>query len=307
MLGVLTSILPIFALIVLGNVLARRALAEAAFWKGAEWLTYHVLFPALLVETLCTAGAQGSLTQGSARTAIALVASTTLLAGALVVAARRLGDTPAAFTSVFQGAIRYNSYIFLAAAHALWGDPGTQLAAGIVAYMVMVTNALAVYVMCRHAQGGPMRWRGVARSFATNPIVASSAIGIALGLVGADLSVGGLDRLLSLLGEAAFALSLLAVGAGLRFAEVWPAWKPITAAAALKLVVFPVLVAVVAQAIGCDGTSWRVAVLYAAVPCASNSYILAAQMGGDARLMSAIVAVSTASAVVTIPLMISAL
>lgn len=308
MLGVVQSIAPIFVVIVIGQLLYRTEFVAIEFWKGIERLVHYVLFPALLVKALCESGNQGSLARASIATAVALIACTTLLAAVLMAVARRIGKTPAAFTSVFQGAIRYNSYIFLAVANALWGDQGTQVAAAVIAYMVMVTNALAVYVLSRYvSEDGRMNWSRIIRSFLANPIIASSAVGIALGLAGADLSVAGLDQLLSLLGHAAFGLSLLAVGASLRVGEFWLAWQPIAIATMLKLLVFPALVALVARAAGGDGISWRIAVLYAAVPCASNSYILAAQMGGDARLMAAIVTVSTASAIVTMPVVLSIL
>ncbi|WP_286132835.1 hypothetical protein [Labrenzia sp. DG1229] len=43
-------------------------------------------------------------------------------------------------------------------------------------------------------------------------------------------------------------------------------------------------------------------IIASSVPCASNSYLLARQMGGDAKLMAEIVTLQTLSATVTIPL-----
>ena len=52
---ILTSVLPVFLLILLGYVIRWRELLTDDFWKPAETLTYYVLFPALLVTTLAGA------------------------------------------------------------------------------------------------------------------------------------------------------------------------------------------------------------------------------------------------------------
>jgi len=42
--------------------------------------------------------------------------------------------------------------------------------------------------------------------------------------------------------------------------------------------------------------------LYAALPTASSAYVLAAGMGGDARLVSLVISVGTTISILTIPL-----
>ncbi len=54
----------------------------------------------------------------------------------------RLG--PAAFTSVFQGAVRFNTYVGVAGAAALHGSLGATTAAVAVALMVPVVNVMCV-------------------------------------------------------------------------------------------------------------------------------------------------------------------
>ncbi len=108
-----------------------------------------------------------------------------------------------------------------------------------------------------------------------------------------------------ILGAAALGTGLLLVGAGL---DVKAALKPraITwITTALKLALMPAMVAAIAMALGVDGVTLKVAILSAAMPTASGSYILARQMGGDAPLMAEILTVQTLIAVVTIPLVLS--
>src|ERR1700754_2538352 len=52
---VIAALLPVFILIALGVVLKRTLMRLETQWHGLEQLTYYVLFPMLLVQTLVKA------------------------------------------------------------------------------------------------------------------------------------------------------------------------------------------------------------------------------------------------------------
>jgi len=52
---VIAALLPVFLLIVLGLVLKRTLMRLETQWHGLERLTYYVLFPMLLIQTLVKA------------------------------------------------------------------------------------------------------------------------------------------------------------------------------------------------------------------------------------------------------------
>src|SRR3979490_2168380 len=52
---VIAALLPVFLLILLGFVLKRSLMRLETQWHGLERLTYYVLFPALLIQTLVKA------------------------------------------------------------------------------------------------------------------------------------------------------------------------------------------------------------------------------------------------------------
>ena len=52
---VIAALLPVFVLIVLGVVLKRTLMRLDTQWHGLERLTYYVLFPMLLIQTLVKA------------------------------------------------------------------------------------------------------------------------------------------------------------------------------------------------------------------------------------------------------------
>ena len=74
------------------------------------------------------------------------------MAGLLWAARRRLALGAPAFTSVFQGALRFNTYVALAGAAALHGDAGLTIAAAIAMGSVraMLSNISFVYTHYYH-------------------------------------------------------------------------------------------------------------------------------------------------------------
>ena len=75
----------------------------------------------------------------------------------------------------------------------------------------------------------------------------------------------------------------------------------------LKLVAMPLIALGFAQALGLTGAAAYVLVMFHALPTAPSAYILARQLGGDARLMAGILTTQTALAIITLPVWISLL
>ena len=104
---VIAALLPVFLLIVLGFVLKRSLMRLETQWHGLERLTYYVLFPALLIQTLVKADLSKVPVAGvgGALLLSALLMSLFCLALRPVLARRDI-DGPA-FTSIFQGATHW--------------------------------------------------------------------------------------------------------------------------------------------------------------------------------------------------------
>ena len=301
MLPIVLAILPIFILIFLGYGLRRLGVLGEGFWRGAERLVYFVLFPPLLFTTL--AGADfAALAAGEL--ALAMVAG----AGALMVllSASRpvLGIDGPAFTSLAQGALRQNTYIGFSAAFALFGTDGLAAAAIWVAAVTPIANVYCIGLLVRHGTAAEPGVRAVTLAVLKNPIILASVAGAGVNLAGLALpSVA--DEVLAILARGALPLGLLAVGAGLDFAAVRQGGRALPLAVVAKLAVLPLFVLVSLQAFAVTGLGATVALLIAGLPTAPTSYILARQLGGDARLLAGIITVQTACAMVTLPLVVT--
>ena len=296
----INSLIAVFLVLATGWGLKARGLVSPAQWQGVERLTYQVLFPAVVVHTLATAdlGSLPVLAMGlSLVLTILIVAALLLLSRPLLL---RLGIAGPAFTSIFQGAVRWNTFVALALASGLLGRNGATMMAIAIASMIPLLNVLCVLVLARYATGKPMSAAATICSIAFNPFIWSSALGLVLNQVQWILP-GALISYADILSRAALGTGLLVVGAGLDLHRLARPRLPHALAIGLKLVVMPLLAWTIARQFGISGSAMTMTVVAAAVPTATAAYFLARDLGGDAPLMAEITTMQTLLALGTLP------
>ena len=287
------ALLPDFALILLGASLRRLLHLGDHFWSGLEKLVYYVLFPALLfnglVKTRIDWAAAGPL--------LAVAMGSMATGMVLGYGARMFRLSAMSFASQYQCAFRFNSYIGLAVAGKLYGVPGIAAMAIVVGVMVPPANMAAVWMLARHGEASV--WRELAK----NPLILATLAGAAANQAGFQ-PPEMLLQFLGRLGEAAIALGLLAVGAGLRSAGAKVGAGAAAAAGyllAVKLIAMPLAALGLIRWFGLTGVYAGVALVFAALPTASSAYILAQRMGGDGPRVAWLISVSTLLGMLTLP------
>lgn len=300
MITIFFAIVPIFLLIVAGTFLRRFILRRVSFWRFIEALAYFVLFPALLIVTLAHTRIVLPVV---APLLSAVIGSVLLISFGLMALRRFLSMDGPAFSSVMQGAIRYNTYVGFAVVIAVSGEEGLALMAVIAAFNIPVVNIISVYVLTRHAAHTGFSWLSTVRELARNPLILSSLAGLALSFTGTALPEA-LDAVLLLIGKSSLVLGLLAVGAGLDMKAVTAGAGAMALGSVLKLFVLPAMVWGAGKAIGLVGTTAEVALVFAALPTASSAYILARMLGGDHQLMAGLITFQTIASFFSIPLVL---
>ena len=292
------TIWPLFALICLGYVLVRRGFPDPGFWPAAERINYFLLFPALLLGSLADAPVRDPqvLRLGGAAVVIILIAA---LALSLT---RRARPAPAArFGPVLQGTVRFNTYLGLAILATLSGPAGIERASLYLAIAVPLVNVLSIMALTEAGQARtPL---SMLRTMARNPLILACLGGIAMALTGWGLPFGT-GRFLDLVAQASLPLGLLCVGAALQPAALRRDGLTLASTAGLRLLLMPLLAALIARAFGLTGTEALVLVVFSAIPTAPTSYVLTRQLNGDGTLMAGIVTSQTLAAIATIPLVL---
>src|SRR3954467_15847969 len=114
MVAVIAALLPVFILIVLGVVLRHSLMRLDTQWHGLERLTYYVLFPMLLIQTLVKADLTTVPVAGVGGALMLSALAMALLCLAIRPWLSRFAIAGLAFTSLFQGAIRWHTYVAVA-------------------------------------------------------------------------------------------------------------------------------------------------------------------------------------------------
>lgn len=300
MLAILTSLIPVFLVIGLGFALKRRSFPGEEIWAPLDQLNYYVLFPALLLHTLANADLSSFDIWPMAG---AMACGQLSMVLVLIIGRRFYTMKGPEFSSVFQGAVRWNSFVALAAIASMYGPHGLTLAAVAVAVLVPISNTMSVMALTRYAMGMTSRPLALAKLLAKNPLLIACVVGIALNASGLGLAEP-LDVTARILGSASLTLGLLSVGSGLRIGHVVEEKWAVIYTSGLKLIGMPLLMMGFCMLFGVTGLPRLVVLICSAVPGATSSYVLARQLGGHMELMASLITGGTVLAVITMPFML---
>ncbi len=299
MTSVLAALLPVFLIIAFSMVLKRAHMLSEPAWEGMERATYFIFFPVFLFRALADAQFGGYDVWPLAAALLCGIASMAAILWAL---RHRLFITGPKYTSLYQGAIRWNGFVAVATIQGLYGSEGAQLMAVAFAVIVPVVNTLCVLVLTRHAAAETSA-RAVMKALATNPLILACVAGVAWRAAGLSMPAA-IDSALKVMADASIALGLFTVGSGIDFFGLFEHPRILGLAAGLKLLAMPLMMWGFCVVFGVTGPARAVAVVAGAVPTATNAYILARQLGGDSVLMANIVTATTILAFIAMPAMV---
>ncbi len=273
--------------------------------KGLERVTYYVFIPAIMIYTL----SQSDLSRAPILSVMVTLLLPQAAAAAIMLSARgwleKAGIDGPAFTSAFQGAVRWNSFVALGLSGALFGKEGLAYCAIAFAVLIPFANFASLIVLGWYgAERKPFEPLPFFVTLLKNPFIWSAIIGLALQVTGLTLPNMAVTYV-DIIGKAALAAGLLMAGTGLDVKLLQRPGLGFAAASAIKLIIMPILTGLLAKALGLSGAALMVPMIAAAVPTAAASYILARQHGGDAPLMAAIITGQTILAALTLPVMLA--
>jgi predicted permease len=301
---VIAALLPVFILIVLGVVLRHSLMRLDTQWHGLERLTYFVLFPMLLIQTLVKADLSKVPVAGVGGALLLSALAMSLLCLALRPALARLGIDGPAFTSIFQGATRWQTYVALAVCGNLYGDMGLALASVAMVAIIPLVNVLSVTVLAHYASPERQSVRSIVMTVVRNPLIWACAIGLIVNVLHLPLPRIW-HEVADALGRSSLAIGLLVTGAGLHLEGMFRPSVAASVAVVLKLILMPGIAVALALWFGLSGSNLAIVTACSAVPASSSAYVLARQMGGDAPLLAQIITLQTILAALTMPIAIA--
>src|SRR5215472_4659021 len=167
---VIAALLPVFLLMALGAVLKRTLMRLETQWHGLERLTYYVLFPMLLIQTLVKADFSKVPVAGVGGALFMAALAMSLFCLALRPLFTRRGLDGPAFTSVFQGATRIQTYVALSVSRNLFGATGLALASVAMVAVIPMVNVFSVAVLAHYASPEKQSVTSIVMTVAKNPL-----------------------------------------------------------------------------------------------------------------------------------------
>jgi hypothetical protein len=301
---VVAALLPVFVLIVLGFVLKRTLMRLETQWHGLERLTYYVLFPVLLVQTLVKADLSKVPVAGVGGALLLSVLVMSILCLVLRPLLARWDVNGPAFSSIFQGATRWQTYVALAVCGNLYPDIGLALASVAMVAIIPLVNVLSVAVLAHYASPERKSVGTIVMTVVRNPLIWACMIGVVINVLHVPLPRIW-HEVADALGRSSLAIGLLVTGAGLHLNGMLRPSAGATVGVFLKLILMPALAIPLALAFGLSGPNLVIVAACSAVPASSSAYVLARQMGGDAPLLAQIITLQTILAAVTMPIAIA--
>jgi malonate transporter len=299
--AVLDVTLPVFALVACGWIAARRRMLSDEAVAGINAFVFWFALPAMLFRAVATQPVTGIVDLRFL--AAYLLASGLLFAGAKLLWRLRGADaarsTGLAFTAT-HGNIGYLGLPLI----ALLGDDSrlpAMVMAVICDILVVIVGTIVLFELARDGDAAmPLgrRLRAALSGLVRTPLILGIAAGLLASATELRLPVA-LETFVRLLASAAGPCALFAIGASLGGRTV-RADADVGLLVSAKLLVHPALVATTMWLLSVPPALAAIGVLAAALPSASNVYILSQRYGIDTRAIGAAIVVGTGAAAVTV-------
>jgi malonate transporter and related proteins len=273
---ILTTVLPVFGLILLGYGFARANIIDAAAGRGITLFVFNVAIPALLFRTVASMGQQ----QGAPWSlwfAYFGGLSLTWCAAALVSRhTESLNESGGAAASMASG---FGNLALLGTPLALahFGE-GIAVPLGMILSIhapVLWTAATLHRELARHS--GSFSFVSLGRELFSmltkNAIIIALAAGTIWRFTGFGLNPVP-DKMLAMLADAGVPTALFALGVSLSAYSLKGSWTGMFSLIGLKMLLMPVLVFLLARYAVTLPPQWiKVAVLFASMPTGANAFL----------------------------------
>ena len=285
---IFSALVPVFGLILIGYLFKRISFPSHEFWPMADKLTYFILMPALLIYKLSNAKFEANSVSFVLASLIAIFLTMIIL----IIVNKITPTKNSSFTSIVQGGIRFNTYVFLAISGSIFGDTGLVLSAIILTFAIPFINILCVTIFALYSDNSKLDFMYLIKSIIKNPLIIGCVVGGAINFFAIPIHVS-LGNLLEILSKAALPLGLLSIGYALVLKDLKSAKKDMFISCLAKFIILPLFIYLFGKMFSLDDIMISILVLFSVLPTAPSSFILARQLGGDISLMTSIITVQT--------------
>jgi predicted permease len=289
---VIDNLFPVFALLLFGHLLKRAGFTHDAFLDTADKLIYFIFFPALLFWKIGSAASDHIGDPGLYKAAICGVISIYILSTLYIKVFKVDAFQAGSFS---QSCYRFNTYIGMAVVISALGEDGARQFSFLIGLIIPLINILAVSTLSWFAKDKvtlQQRMSMTTKALFTNPLIIACLAGIVYWRM-----IGGfpvfIDNTFRLASFVTLPLALLSIGGALTLSGMKNHFALSLVACVFKLIVLPLAGYLLLNIFDAGGISFKVGMIYFALPTSTALYILSAQLSSDTQLASTAIALST--------------
>ena len=279
--------LPLLLMLAVGWFLGRIGLMKEPATSKMNQLVFRVFLPVLLFNNIRTLNLDESPGLGFAAYCFFGVLGIFLAARLLV---PRFEHDPRKVGVMVQGIFRSNFAILgVALMTAMYGQSGIAAVTLGLPLVVPLNNILAVVAL---SSDGKTNARELVKNVLTNPLIVAAALGAVLLFMKIPLPAA-LDNVCGQLANLASPVSLLVLGASLKWQGVKDNRNELIVTVLFKQLIIPVVMVGLAVLLGFHHEELGVMIILYGAPAAVSSYAMAEAMGGDGTLAASQIVLTT--------------
>jgi len=300
---IVNSVFPVFILIIVGIVLKRINFTNDIFLKISDKLVYFILWPAMLFWKI---GSQSISNGTDLSIAYATVGATILMfvLSTLFIIFYKVNDYDAGTFS--QSCYRFNTYIGIAVILNSVGEEGLIPLGLIITFVIPIVNFFSVSILIWHSgeRYSPQKqFKITFQSIIKNPLILACASGLIFAMSGLEFPTF-MHNSFSLISSAALPLALISIGASFSIGKFRDYLSLSIYSSIFKLLIFPIIGLLSLHLFNVTGLSFKVGMIFFALPTSTAIYALSSQLNSNTNLASSTIVVSTAFSLISLSLVL---
>ncbi len=292
MIDTITTIIPIFVIILLGWLTRVFGFVRMEFIEPANRLVFYLAIPAMVFRSISKASLDTQFNMQVVLLVLLVMCTVFAFAWLLTILVHLSRNRRGTFIqNSFHGNL---GYIGLAVSFYYLGNEGFVRASILAGFMMILQSILSVVALQVNSAGmaASPKIGTVVFKIMGNPIILSALAGIFVSLTAIPVPLV-LGRCLDILSNLALPLALLIIGASLSFDMVPSRLKAVLSTSLLKLFLMPAIGWLLFRLWGLETHLVLPAIILLAAPTATVTYVMAKEMHGDSDFAVVAISVNT--------------
>jgi predicted permease len=293
---ILSSIFPVFALIITGRILKKTEFINDNFLTISDKLIYYIFFPAILFWKIGASSNGSEFNLNMVYATMSTIVFIFFISTVYIILFKIKNFDAGSFS---QSCFRFNTYIGFAIIINALGEEGIRFFGIIISFIIPIINILSISLLSwfDKSSGSTVdfkkRINSMGGSILKNPLIIACAGGLIFS--GFNLQFPKyLNNFFQLISSAALPLALISIGGSFTFGKLKDYLNLSIAGSIFKLIFLPLSGLAFLHFFGVTGVAFKTSLIFFSLPTATSIYVLSSQMNSNTDLASSTIVLSTA-------------